>query len=574
MKNSLVYILFLLVFILNSCNLFKSAQNSKTALTPEQQLSNTSLFIDANKEKNLGNYEDAKTLYTKCIQSDPNNAAAMYELANLKILDKDYKAALLLTKKAAEIDPENKWYQLSLAKIYHETKQFKEEANIYSNLVKSDPYNLEYYNNWAVSYLYAGKAEDAIKIYNLAEAKLGMSEDISIQKKDIYVAIKKYDKAIKEIENLIAKFPDESKYYEVLAELYMKNKQYDKALEIYNKILKMDPSNEYIHLSLANYYTTIGDKDKSFEQLKFAFANSLLNIDSKIEILYSYFQLNDEAYKKLKDQAFELCKILISAHPDDPKAHSIYADFLFRDKNYKDAREEYRKVIALDSSKYIVWEQLMICETELKDNESLAKESEKGMEIFPEQPSFYFFDGTAYFQLKEYEKAITAFNHGKDITVDNNPLLIQFYTYLGDLYYEVKKMDESDKAFEKALELDSNNVYVLNNYSYYLSERGVNLEKAERMSKKSNELKPNEAAYQDTYGWILFKSNKLEEAKKWIGKALENGGDSDAVIIEHFGDILYKLGKTDQALDYWKKAKEKGKGSDFLDKKIEDKKLY
>ena len=81
-------------------------------------------------------------------------------------------------------------------------------------------------------------------------------------------------------------------------------------------------------------------------------------------------------------------------------------------------------------------------------------------------------------------------------------------------------------------------------------------------------LKESEEKYH-----ILFKANKLEEAKIWIGKALENGGDSDAVILEHFGDILFKIGQPDQALNYWKKAKEKGKGSDFLDKKIEDKKL-
>jgi hypothetical protein len=34
------------------------------------------------------------------------------------------------------------------------------------------------------------------------------------------------------------------------------------------------------------------------------------------------------------------------------------------------------------------------------------------------------------------------------------------------------------------------------------------------------------------------------------------------------------MGNIDTALEYWKKAKENGTGSEFLEKKINDKKLY
>ena len=65
----------------------------------------------------------------------------------------------------------------------------------------------------------------------------------------------------------------------------------------------------------------------------------------------------------------------------------------------------------------------------------------------------------------------------------------------------------------------------------YLSLRKFNLEKAQKMSYKCNELEPNNGTYQDTYAWILYQLGDYREAKKWLEKALNNGaGDSPIVV--------------------------------------------
>jgi tetratricopeptide (TPR) repeat protein len=65
-----------------------------------------------------------------------------------------------------------------------------------------------------------------------------------------------------------------------------------------------------------------------------------------------------------------------------------------------------------------------------------------------------------------------------------------------------------------------------------------------------------------------------EEAKKWLDKALQNGGDADGTVLEHYGDVLFKLNDVDGAVQYWMKAKEKNVDSDNIDKKIAGRKLY
>src|SRR5690606_17854695 len=86
---------------------------------------------------------------------------------------------------------------------------------------------------------------------------------------------------------------------------------------------------------------------------------------------------------------------------------------------------------------------------------------------------------------------------------ENKVLMVQIYSSLGDTYQALEMPDASNVAYEEALAIDSNNTYVLNNFAYYLALRKEELNKAAYMSKKSNELNPNNASFQDTYAWVL-----------------------------------------------------------------------
>ena len=163
---------------------------------------------------------------------------------------------------------------------------------------------------------------------------------------------------------------------------------------------------------------------------------------------------------------------------------------------------------------------------------------------------------------------------GKDLAIENQALKSQFFSSLGDLYHEINDYLSSDKSYDQALSLDPNNVYVLNNYSYYLSLRKEKLERAKEMSLKSNRIAPGQSSFQDTYAWILYQLGNYEEALEWINKAIASDQNASAVLLEHKGDILYQLNRPEEALEYWEKAKEKGGASDLIDKKIMEKKLY
>jgi tetratricopeptide (TPR) repeat protein len=247
---------------------------------------------------------------------------------------------------------------------------------------------------------------------------------------------------------------------------------------------------------------------------------------------------------------------------------------LYRDKKYEQAREALRKVNSLDNSRYPIWETLLIIESELNDTSALIREGETAIQLFPEQPLLYLITGIGYYRNGQIEKALSLLQKGVTFVIDNDKLLLQFYTYLGDLYFKNNQFDKSFSTFKKALLIDPENIYILNNFTYYLALQNEELDRAEQMGRKLNELAPGNPSYQDTYGWVFYKLGRYDDAKKWLKKALESGGANNDIILEHMGDVYYKLGEKDKALDYWQRAKSIGNGSDFLIKKITDKKLY
>lgn len=575
MKN--LFRLILPIVLLVSCKGGQQSSSSKPAakssLSDSQRTDVTYLFFNANKEKILGNLNNAADLFAEVIRKDGSNHAAMYELANIYAEQKKYSDALFFIRSAYKLDAKNEWYAMSFAEILQKNGKFEESATVYEQLLKDKPDRLDYYFEWASALIYANKLPDAIKVLDKLEAKIGVNKDVVMQKQRLYMQLGKTDKAIAEVQKLIDESPKDAQAYGMLAELYQNIGQKEKALEIYNKVLEIDPENPYIHLSLADYYRTNGDKEKSVAELKKAFGNKKLDIDTKIQILASYYALI-ELHPEMKEQALEMSRLLIESSPEEPRAHAVYGDFLIQDKQYDKALDEYKLAKKLGAKEFTVAQQLMFLESQLQRWDSLLTESEETISNFPDQPLGYFFNGLANSQKKKYADAVKSLNTGVKLIVDNKKLEGQFYSSLGEAYNELKDYAKSDESFEKALELDAKDANVLNNYAYFLSVRGEKMDKAELMSKESNALEPDQGSYEDTYGWIMYKQGKYSEAKIWIEKSLSHGSDKSATVLEHYGDILYKLGDTNKAYEYWQKAKNAGEGySEFLDRKLEGKKL-
>ena len=145
---------------------------------------------------------------------------------------------------------------------------------------------------------------------------------------------------------------------------------------------------------------------------------------------------------------------------------------------------------------------------------------------------------------------------------------------MGDILHQKGLAEEAYAAYDSCLQWKDDNIGCLNNYAYYLSEEGVQLDKAEQMSYKTIKAEPKNSTYLDTYAWILFMQQRYSEARIYIDQALQNKDDSldNAVILEHAGDIYSFCQQPDQALVYWQDALKTAPENQVLIRKIKLKK--
>ena len=545
----------------------------KSQPSDREKLNYEMAFFNGLRQKALGNLESAAEEFLKCIKLDGSKAAPMYELAMIYCEFSQYSDALFFIQSASEIEQENIWYQQLLADVYVRNQKYKAAIITYKKLLKEHPGNEEWHFQLASAYLLDKQLRKAIEVYNDMEQYIGVDEILIMQKHRIYLELKDKKGAKTELEKWIVSEPKNPKPYSLLAEIYLLEGNQKKAIEALERILEIAPNNGKAHLTLSDLYRNNGETKKAFNSLKIAFSSSGLSIDSKMRILITYYDIT-QIDSTLKKDAFDLVEILKESHPNDAKPHTIAGDYHFREGDLKASKEAFETALQFDQSRCPIWQQLLIICFDLKEYELVAYYAQKAMELFPSQPITYLMSGMSYIQIKLYDNAITVLNTGKIMVFGNNELLAQFYSSLGDAYHAQKNHMMSDDSYDKSLELSPLNTYVLNNYSYYLSLRKKNLDKALEMMEVCVALNPGIASYEDTYAWVFYQKGQYDNAQEWLERALTSGGSQSAVIVEHYGDVLYQLGKVARAVEQWKKAKELGSETPFIEQKINERKLY
>jgi len=574
-KNTIFWVILSLQFLLFACKAPQQSQksvvsaetgNNISKLTEEQFQQFQYLFIEGIKQRTIGNVDEAIKIFSKCLEMDPNSSTAMYEMANVHLVRGDFQSSMMMLERAVSLDPQNQYYQILLAKIYQQNKLYEKAANTFGVLSVMMPENTEYPIFRAEMFNLAGKQDEALSYYNELEKKWGVSESVSVGKQAIYLKLGKKKEAYSEIEKLIARYKNETKYYGLLADMYLADSLMDKALENYNKVLEIKPDDGFVHFSLFNYYRIVGDFDKAYEQVKIGFENSNLDLETKIQM---YMLLSQTEDHKISDsQQNELLHILIDKHIDDDRPRALYAEYLLNKKLSKEAREQLRLVVEINKGNYAYWERMLYIDNDLLDWTAMYSDSKMAIKYFPEQPVLYILEAVSIIQQGNYKEVFAVLDSAEVNAGNNMQVLSQVYTYRAEAFYKMKNYDEAYKWFDKVVEIDPQNFMAMNNYAYYLSLRSIKLDVAEKLSNLVIKNNPNNSTYLDTYAWVLFKKKDFQLAKFYMESALSNSTEANPVLVEHYGDILFFLNEKGKAVQEWEKSLKMGNKSKVLPDKI------
>lgn len=534
------------------------------------------LFMDAVSANMQNDKDKAFRIFTEFAKVSPNNATVHYELSRLWLERNNFDFSIKESKRAVELDSTNKWMQMQYADLLAYNGSFKEAADIYRKIALQERTPEEYLFKQAILLQKAKKYDDALKVYDHLALFLGENdENLLLQRQQLMLSKNDVEGAAGETRKLIKFYPKEPQYVILLASIYENNNVPEKAEEAYKDLEKKFPDDSDAQNAVLRYYLRSKDLKNVMKSLELIVLNKKFSATDRINLLLPFIQ-NINIDSSVKQRTLTLVREFAEQQPPQKEAIMLWADVSVANGNLDTALYAYKKVIDLDSSFFNPWQQIMYIYSIKALPDSVIEYSKIATKYFPDNYMPFYLEGLSYAQKKQNELAIVSLNEAKQkIPKEDKGALADLLVSLGDVYNTVGNFKQSDSCYEVVLHLQPNNVTALNNFSYYLSLRNEKLDIAEKMSAKSLQLRPNEASFLDTYGWILYRQGKYQEAKGYIQQAIDYTGTNgdDASLWEHLGDVEYKLGNKTKALEHWEKSMSKGVHSEELQQKIKEQKL-
>lgn len=531
-------------------------------------------YYAALNAKALGDYDEAMDLFRHCHALDSTNANVLIELGTFYNVLQEKNQALDYFKKAVTYDPDNYYYNMMLAGLSKELGLSQEVVDIYERLIQLYPDRQELRFELANAYADNGELEKAINALNVLERSTGISEVLTLNKFRLYSMMDEKEKAFAEIQQIIDKNPDDVRYLVLMSELYLEDNQNDAALRYLQQAQQIDPEFPAVVLALVNYYERTNNREAAQAELQKAITNPLMEVETKLQLLTRYLGILQQTQQNLT-QANPLFQSLFDQHPNNSQLNLIYGNVLMVQGNNEAALEQFKRFTEANPTDPRGYDHMLRVVVPQEDMDKVIEITTEALKHLPEEPQFYFYLGGAYYQQERQEEALKVFEDGLANSVILNPLVeSDFHGQIGDLNYFLGNTEAAFESYEKALKLNPQNLFVLNNYSYYLSLEKKDLDKAEQMSGITVKAEPMNPTYLDTYGWVLFEQGSYVMAKIYLERAIEYSADNpSAEVLEHYGDVLYKTGDPQGAMEQWLKAQELGGDSRELKNKIDNGKL-
>jgi tetratricopeptide (TPR) repeat protein len=380
--------------------------------------------------------------------------------------------------------------------------------------------------------------------------------------------------AIAEMEALARQYPNDLNYRGMLADMLLRNDEELQALKLYKEILAEEPDNTRAQISLRSYYRVQGETEKVDSMTEQVLLNKNTTTEQRI---YLMRQMVSDSERDGGDstKVLEMFHKMLAQPQQNADIATLCAAYMDLKKMPRDSVQDMlQMVLRIAPDNAAARLQLVSYAWDRKDQDEVISLCQDARQYNPEEMAFYYYQGMAYYQKDNREKALEAFQNGIGvINEESNPAIVSdFYAVMGDLLHQKGMTREAYEAYDSCLQWKDDNVMCLNNYAYFLSENGEQLEKAESMSYKTVKAEPKNATYLDTYAWILFMQKRYAEAKIYIEQALQNDSDGNAVITEHAGDIYVQNNDPERAVELWQQALKKDPKNKILIRKIKQKK--
>ena len=514
------------------------------------------IFLEAVCQREAGRHDAAYDLLRRCVEIDSTKAEAFFYLAQYELTLKNREKSLDCFARAARLSPDNSIYQETYARALVNSQKFPLAISVLEQFLSKNRDRTDILSLLAHLYEQEEDYDNTIVTLNRWEEIEGKSERMSLAKSRIYTLKGDKQAAVDEMKTLADEYPNDLNYRGYYADILKANDKIDEAKAIYRQILDEEPLNAHAQTSLYALYKEQGDSVKADSMLIRMLTNKTMETVQKAYVMRGLIVENEQQHGD-STKVLRMFDVALSQPQSDASIAVLCATYMDLKRMPRDTVGHLlRKVIDIEPDNAAARLQLVgyAWNSELLD--SVIALCNDARQYNPDEMAFYYYQGMAHYRKNEFDESLHTFQQGISvINEQSNPEIVSdFYAVMGDLLQRKGDVKAAFAAYDSCLQWKDDNIGCLNNYAYFLSVVGENLDKAEQMSFRTIKAEPKNPTYLDTYAWILFKQKRFAEAKIYIDQTLQCDTDTSAVMLEHAGDIYYNAGDKEKALELWREA--------------------
>lgn len=510
-------------------------------------------FYEAMRFKQLQKYDSLLYCLDKCEEIYPMNAQVHFEKARVNVTYNRLPDALKEIETAISLDSTESSYIDMAMNLSYEMKDLPKAIHYAEKIHKLRPDKNYYLMSLATLYSENHQAKEALATMDELEKQVGMSLDITKYKFANWLSgFHDKKKAIAEYDKLIAAYPAEPEYIKAKADAYAYLGDFKNAEKTLKKGLKKLPESGVMRYEMCMYY--IAKKrnlKKADKYLDPVLESRDIEYEHKMTVPATLWLDSTSRYLVTEPRL----RKLINMYPHESSTYALLVDYLSANNRTDEAYSLIEKSLEADPYQEDMWNTLIL--KYAVDNNLTAVEAnlKKATSYFPNNSDFTYRLGRLYYLKGDSVNGESCLRKAASIAKPTDIYLSAgILGEIGDINMAMGDTIKAMSVYDEALLINPSAVSVLNNYAYMLAVKGIDLDKAERMSGKTVSVDPNSAIFLDTYAWVYFKKGDYTMALLYIEQALSKMGEDNAELYEHYADILYKSGNSEKAREMWNKA--------------------
>ncbi len=463
--------------------------------------------------------------FVRSLEKDPGNEPLALEVARRFMARQQPARAYDVLKRSAALPNASSQAKVMLGMAAIQTGRVDEAADIYGGLIAAEPEQLGHY---------------------------AMLSQIRLQQKQAAEAMRVAEQATRQKSDTPAAWLDFAALFGRLAQAdpSLRDPALAKARECLGKVEAAEPKEVVVLRRLAEGYLAIGEQERAERLLVDLAGKSGADpqVAGRLAEIYLRTGRLDEARRQFQE--------LERSNPANPVPHYFLGIIALEQRDFVQARRSLERAILLNPDGEAAYADLAAAQLSAGKAEDAIATVEKARGRFGPEFRREFLAALAHSNLKQFDQAGQCFGAAEKFARERAPQLLdhRFYYQVGSMLERAGRFDEAVAALEQSLNLKPDFDESLNHLGYMWAERGLNLQLAHDMIQRAVKAEPENPAYLDSLGWVLFQMKRPAEALPWLEKAVKLLPEPDETVLDHLGDVLAALGKQEEAREVWRKA--------------------